>query len=150
VLVRPDLLEKVIAFVRSIGIEVEEGATPNSTVPGVDIIGGHVCIDTAILRNVGDVLHEAGHIALMPSDKRSQLDGWIGSNPADEMSTIAWSWAAGVHLGLAPEDILHDGALGGKGDNLRENFVAGSFVGVPMLQYWRMTSDYPRMLRWTR
>jgi hypothetical protein len=53
-----------------------------------------LCYDPAQLQHPGDLLHEAGHLAVKsPSDRR--LAGVnLGSDPAEEMMAIGWSYAA--------------------------------------------------------
>ena len=50
----------------------------------------------------GDVLHEAGHIAVVPSAERHLLNAETISlreaKEAEEMSAISWSYAAGIAL----------------------------------------------------
>ena len=159
--VRQDHLKTAIEFARSIGIPVHETKITRSTrVPGVDIVAGCVHIDSTELRGLGDFLHEVAHVALTPSADRHELDEWIAGTAAQEMSALAWTWALGQHLGFAPEDVFHDAVISGNGPTLRENFSAGRYIGVPMLQYWRLTNvnsgageaavTYPGMARWTR
>lgn len=154
------LLKQIVAFIRSLGIEVTEREMRRSTlVPGIDIEGGGLIVEEARLCKPADLLHEAGHIALTPIAQRAALDGTVGTSAAEEMSTIAWTWAAARHLGIDPREVFHDEVISGNGPALLENFEAGRYVGVPMLQYWRMTQEragggapppYPHMRRWTR
>lgn len=146
-------LDRVIAFARSIGVEVREGALDRETrVPGVDIVSGCVQLDRAVLRGIGDFLHEVAHVALTRPADRPALDEWVTGTEAQEISALAWTWAAGLYLGLDPSDVFHDAVISGNGPTLRENFSVGQYVGVPMLQYWGLTNApaYPRMARWMR
>lgn len=160
-MVRRDPLTIAIEFARSIGIPVHETKIARPTrVPGVDIVSGCVHVDSTELRGLGDFLHEVAHVALTPVADRHRLDEWITGTAAQEMSALAWTWALGQHLGLDPADVFHDAVISGNGPTLRENFIAGQYVGVPMLQYWRLTNvssgageakvTYPQMARWTR
>jgi hypothetical protein len=146
-------LDRVIAFARSIGVEVHEGELARSTrVTGVDIVSGCVHVDRALLRGIGDFLHEVAHVALTRLADRPALDEWVTGTDAQEISALAWTWAAGQYLGLEPSDVFHDAIISGNGPTLRENFSTGQYVGVPMLQYWNLTNNaaYPRMARWVR
>jgi hypothetical protein len=154
------LLTQIIAFIRSLGIEVAEREMRRTTlVPGIDIEGGGLIVEEPRLCKPADLLHEAGHIALTPIAQRAALDGTVGTSAAEELSTIAWTWAAARHLGIDPREVFHEEVISGNGPTLLENFEAERYVGVPMLQYWGMTRErsgdgapapYPRMLRWTR
>ena len=66
------LVQTMVAFVESIGIEVRAEDLPDTFLPGLDIRDGVLCIDMARLTHPGDILHEAGHIALA-DDQGCQL-----------------------------------------------------------------------------
>jgi hypothetical protein len=149
----PDVLGGVIAFIRSLGIAVAEREIHRPTlVPGIDIEQGGLIVDPPRLCQPADLLHEAAHIALTPAARRASLDGTISSTPTEEISAIAWTWAAAQHLGVDPEKVFHEEVISGNGPTLLDNFSAGRYVGVPMLQFWGLTQqrDYPRMNRWVR
>ena len=155
-------LPRIIDFIRSIGIEVEEGLMHRRTlVPGVDVQRGGLLVEASRLSMPADLLHEAAHIALTPSSRRHLVDGTMDGTPAEELSAIAWTWAAATVLELDPEDVFHQDVISGNGPTLLENFRARRFVGVPMLQHLGLTIDerhasergvapYPHMLRWLR
>ena len=82
-------------------------------------------------------------------------------NRGGEMMAIAWSYAAGVHLGIDLGIIFHEDGYRGGGKNIIQNFAKGNFIGVPLLQWAGMTCDvkraaelnllpYPVMKRWLR
>lgn len=148
------LLNRIIDFIRSLGIGIEERAMFRPTlVPGIDIVAGTLIVEEALLCKPADVLHEAGHIALTKPEDRPLLEGTISSSPAEEMATIGWTWAAAMHLGIGPGEVFHEEVISGNGTWLREIFEAGTPLGVPMLQYWGLvarTEPYPRMARWVR
>jgi hypothetical protein len=155
-------LRLIVGFIQSIGIEVNEGAMFRDTlVPGIDIVHGTLLIDEAAMCKPADLLHEAAHIALTLPDARTALDGTADTSPAEEVSAIAWTWAASRHLAIDPGETFHTDVISGNGPTLLENFLGGHFVGVPMLQYWGLTVEpkyaasrgvdpYPHMLRWLR
>ena len=59
------LTERLVAFVRGIGIEVRTATLPEKTVlPGLDIHHGAILVDDARMTHPGDILHEAGHLAV--------------------------------------------------------------------------------------
>lgn len=154
-------LDRVIAFIRSLGIGVDERAMFRPTlVPGIDIVNGGLVVEASLLCKPADLLHEAGHIALTKPADRPSLDGTITSTPTEEMATIGWTWAAAMHLGIPPEEVFHEEVISGNGGWLLENFAAGRFIGVPMLEFWGLAArksaqmngakPYPHMMRWVR
>jgi hypothetical protein len=154
--------EAILAFLREVGLEPREGSVPeHGAVPGVRIEAGGLVVDRQRLRHPGDLLHEAGHLAVMPPERRPLVRGRLEPDPAEEMMAIAWSYAAALHLGLDLAVLFHDEGYRGAGASLRENFAAGRFLGVPMLQWVGMSYEprqalahgvapYPHMVRWLR
>lgn len=148
---RREQLAACIQFIRSLGIEVHERAIHRPTlVPGIDIERGALVVEPDRMCRPADILHEAAHIALTLPAARPSLEGTIDSTPAEEMSAIAWTWAAALHLGLDTTQVFHEEVISGNGPTLLANFTAGHYVGVPMLQRWGLTMAYPEMGRWVR
>jgi len=153
------LTTQLIEFLRSIGLPVIERPIASSTVlPGIDVDRGSLVVDRAALKYPGDLLHEAGHLAVVPSLEREQMHANVGDDGGLEMAAIAWSYAAAVHLGLSPSVVFHPDGYRGEAASLAENFVQGRYFGVPLL-VWRGLTDpatapagsagaYPRMKRW--
>jgi hypothetical protein len=154
------LTERLVAFVRSIGIDVRTATLPEKTVlPGLDIRHGAILVDEARMNHPGDILHEAGHLAVTDPLKRDEPQ--LAPTPAEEMASIAWSYAALRHLALDPAIVFHEDGYKGEAAPLIENFTAGRYFGVPMLQFYGMAIEprraaavgaepYPHMLRWLR
>jgi hypothetical protein len=154
------LVEKVVGFVTGIGIGVHKATLSEPTIlPGLAIRNGAVLVDEGRLLYPGDILHEAGHIAVADPAERNQPT--LSPTPGDEMATLAWSYAAACFLGIAPEIVFHPAGYKGGASALVENFTAGRYVGVPLLQFYGMTVEprggagdgaavYPHMLRWLR
>jgi hypothetical protein len=69
-------------------------------------VNGEIVVDMEKLKYYGDILHEAGHIAVVPAKERSTLNekdiAKREQRDAEEMMVIAWSYAACVHLELMP------------------------------------------------
>ncbi|TMJ05955.1 MAG: hypothetical protein E6G97_01320 [Alphaproteobacteria bacterium] len=151
------LTEKLAAFVRSIGIDVRAATLTEPTfLPGLQIDCGALLIDEARLIYPGDILHEAGHIAV--SDPATRATAPVSTDPGEEMAASAWSYAAARKLGIDPAIVFHAGFKGG-GPSMVENFNAGRYIGVPMLHWFGMAVEprqaasldpYPHMLRWVR
>jgi hypothetical protein len=154
------LAEKLAGFARSIGIDVRTASLPEATfLPGIDVSSGVVLIDESRLLYPGDILHEAGHIAVTDPAERNLPN--LSPSDGDEMAALAWSYAAARHLGIDPEVVFHADGYRGGGANLVENFNCGRYVGVPLLQLYGMTVEprhaaahgvepFPHMLRWLR
>ncbi len=154
------LVIKLATFVRSIGIKVE--ACPidwKSRFPGLDIRQGAVLVDESRLIHPGNILHEAGHIAVHDPALRS--DPKFSPTKGEELGTLAWSYAAAVHLGLGAEVVFYPGSYTGWATALIENFAEGRYIGTPWLQRYGMAFEprlatergvepYPHMIRWLR
>jgi hypothetical protein len=113
---------------------------------------GVLTFDPQRLLYPGDLLHEAGHLAVLPSSERALVNGPVGDDGALEMSAIAWSWAAALEIGLAPSVVFHPEGYKGGSDSIVENFTAGRYFGVPMLEFYGLTGrgEYPAMRCWVR
>ena len=149
-------------FLEGIGLPVEIADGLGQTfLPGITARNGILAIDEARLLYPGDLLHEAGHLAMLRPQDRIRADGNMGDDGGLEMSAIAWSYAAAIHLGIAPSVVFHESGYKGGSQALLENFAAGRFIGVPMLEWAGLTvgerrakalgvPGYPAMLRWLR
>lgn len=159
-------LNKCIAFLENIGITTKyESFTEDGLLPGLKIENGTILIDIDKLLYPGDILHEAGHIAVVPANERQTLSNeTIDSrkdNAAEEMMAIAWSFAACLHLQLDTSFVFHENGYKGSASHIAENFKQGHYFGVPMLQWVGMALErkkedtpdlpvYPAMLKWMR
>lgn len=152
---------RAVSFLNEIGIPVEYNTLLHKTfLPGVAIINGGLVIDSEKLKYPGDILHEAGHIAVVPAADRSLLgEESIEKRvmrEAEEMMAIAWSYAACVHLGIDARFVFHDNGYKGGGGSIAENFMEGRYFGVPVLKWVGMCNNpeeengYPKMIKWLR
>ncbi len=160
----PDIIHEptrtIVAFLTEIGLEVTAAPiTEPAFLPGILVSHGGLVVDEAQLLHPGDLLHEAGHLAVVSSEKRRTLHHNVGKQAAEEMMAIAWSYAALVHLGLPPEVVFHPDGYRGGSQSLIENFTQGRYFGVPTLQWLGLTAEpkqarelgvppYPHMLKW--
>ena len=154
------LVQQIVAFLQSIGLAVRFGPVPEGAfLPGLQLRGGAIVIDEARLRYPGDLLHEAGHLALLPPQERALVDGDTGESGGLEMGAIAWSYAAALHLGINPAVVFHPDGYRGGSAALLENFAQGRYVGVPILEWLGLAvpptrakelgaEPYPAMSRW--
>ena len=159
----PPIAERILDFLRSVGIPLEERAITGETLlPGVEIREGRLIVDRERLVWPGDLLHEAGHLALVPSELRDRISGDLPDIPhAGEAEATAWAWAATVAIGLEPGILFHEGGYHGKSRRLAFTYSAGCWPGAAGLAAAGMTllpadaaqsgaSAYPAMVRWLR
>ncbi|WP_428253045.1 hypothetical protein [Gynuella sp.] len=153
----PENITRTITdFLNLVKIPIEYSQLSTHTfLPGILIHQGRLIIDLDKLKYSGDLLHEAGHIAVTPSEKREHLSGDVhkcGHGPAEEMAAIAWSWAACTKIGLAAEVLFHPDGYQGGSKNYIESFSSRGGFGYPLLAYWQMCQpdSYPTMEKWLR
>jgi hypothetical protein len=150
----------IATFLEQIGLPLHFCAISEPTfLPGIRIERGELLVDEARLRYPGDLLHEAGHLALLPTERRAAVTGDAGDNAGYEMGAIAWSYAAALYIGLDPAIVFHGDGYRGSAQAILENFASGRYIGVPILQWLGLTvsgsgnqeqevSAYPHMLKW--
>lgn len=151
----------IVAWLRQIGLTVRFAPLDADTfLPGVTLEPGGLIVDPERLLYPGDLLHEAGHLAVMPPAQRASTGSNVGSEMGDEIAAQTWSYAAAVHLGLPPETVFHSAGYKGAAKTLIQVYGDGS-AGVPLLQWMGLTLDpargaansmppYPHMIRWLR
>jgi hypothetical protein len=149
--------DEIIDFLRGIGLRVDEADLLEDTfLPGVRVAPGGIAVDRARLRWPGDLLHEAGHVAVMPAADRA-AGGPV--HPQAELAAIPWSYAAAVHVGLDPAVVFHEGGYGGRAEALLASIAAGVPPGLHLLEAAGLAASprraaglgvepYPHMLRW--
>lgn len=153
-----DMVDRIVAFVRGIGIPVaEDVVAADSFLPAVAVVGGGVVVDRARLQWPGDILHEAGHLAVLEAGVRG---GDVPDDRALELAAMAWSYAAAVELGIDPGVVFHAGGYHGRGPSLAQTYAMGLFIGLPELVAAGMAHSpltaprgapvYPAMVRWLR
>lgn len=158
------LLTTTINFIHAVGLQTMFCSLSENDcfLPGIFISHGKILIDEEKLQYPGDLIHEAAHLAVIPSVERQQISGPdIGKRTdaaAEEMMAIAWSYAACKHLAVDPAFVFHENGYKGGGKNIIEDFDAGRYFGVPVLQWLGMTNtgaadvaeNYPAMRKWLR
>lgn len=158
-------LDTITSFINHIGIPCVEGKVKESSfLPGIDIVDGSIIYDATKMQSPGDLLHEAGHIAVLLSEHRQyvtspDVNGDLQPGGA-EMAAIAWSWAAANHLKVPPEVVFHPDGYHGESNAIIDNFSNGRYFGVSLLQWFGMTVEkrttnasdaiYPVMHSWLR
>ncbi len=147
-------------FLERIGIEVETGPAGDSVLPGMTVRRGRVRVDPETPAYPGDLLHEAGHLAVSDPAARAAIET-IAVDPGDEMAAIAWSVAAAHACGITFETLFFDDGYRGGAGALRTAFAGKGTLGVPMLAWFGMPAEphraeewgvpaFPAMSRWLR
>lgn len=161
-----ELISKITTFINDIGLVCVEGEIPQETfLPGMHIENGCITYNYDLVNHPGDLIHEAGHLAVIMPDERKvagpdNISGSMDPGGA-EMGAIAWSWAALKHLQLPAEVLFHEEGYKDGSANLIENFSEGHYLGVPLLQWMGLTKEpkigieaddftYPAMKKWLR
>lgn len=151
---------RILAFLDSIGIAVAVGDAQGSLLPGITVRCGRIIIDPAVPAWPGDLLHDAGHIAVTPPEDR-YVRAEISHDPAEEMGAIAWSVAAAAAIDIPVESVFHDAGYRGGSDAMITSFRDAPSIGVPWLAWLGMTAEphraaesgiaaFPAMQRWLR
>ncbi len=159
-------LPAILAFLAQVGIAVrEEPIAQDTFLPGIAIRDGALVFDPARLQWPGDLLHEAGHIAVLPPAIRPQAsdDLQLGAEIpfAGEMEALAWAYAAAMGIGLPVEVLVHEGGYKGQSKALLQMYALGIYPGLQGLCGAKMAESpnfmpacgpvhYPRMLKWLR
>ncbi|MBO9199064.1 MULTISPECIES: hypothetical protein [Niastella] len=161
-----DLLEQSVEFLNNIGIETSYRKIGNkSFLPGLLINKGTIIIDKDALEHPGDILHEAGHIAIVPAFERQGLSekGIIKrkNRESEEIMAIAWSYAACIYLSIDPFFVFHEQGYRGGRDFITDSCRDKNYIGLSMLENIGMTvnmkkamrlnlTPYPHMIKWLR
>jgi hypothetical protein len=161
-----ELTTKIVGFLVAIGIPVTEAElTTDGFLPGILVRDGGLTVDRARLRHPGDLLHEAGHLAVLDPAARRRFgapQGLAGHDMGQlEIAAVGWSYAAARHLDLDLDVVFHAGGYAGRGPALVRSFAYGVHVGVADLEAAGLTvtlaeadrrgiAPYPHMIRWLR
>jgi hypothetical protein len=149
-------------FLESIGLRVRAGEVPEGSIlPGIRMESGGMVVDEERLLYPGDLLHEAGHLAVLTSEQRAGQGPEAGNDLGNEIGAMCWSYAAAMYLQIDPAVVFHPFGYRGASESHLENFREGRYPGLPLLQWMGMTADekrarelgvkpYPHMLRWLR
>lgn len=161
-----DLVDRILGFLRAAGITVNErGLADGTFLPGVLIESGTLVVDRSKLRWPGDLLHEAGHLAVTPATLRASLsdalDGEMSAPCAGEVEATAWAYAACVALRIDASILFHGGGYHGHSAGLIQTYALGVYPGSAGLARAGLTlvgnearergvQPYPHMVQWLR
>ena len=159
-------LQQILHFLKEIGIPVVETTLPTDTfLPGLDLGANCVLVDFNQLKYPGDLLHEAGHLAVTTPEQRNAIGTDQLQQPfpddGEEIVTLLWSYAAAVHIGLPLEVVFHPDGYKGQSDWLIELFESKTYSGLPLLEWMGLTlgpdlalaegkQAFPVMQHWLR
>lgn len=149
-------IERFGAFLQKIGIETRETTLGACTfLPGVEIKNGVLLYDPEKLLYPGDLLHEAGHIALTPACQRPRLCGNVtDTDPqreGDEIAVMLWTYAAAREMDIPLEIVFHEHGYKDQSDWLMETYAKGNYIGLPLLKWMGLADDrFPAMQKWLR
>ena len=157
---------RILVFLAEIGLSVREGEVSDSSfLPGIEVANGGLIVDRSRLKYRGDLLHEAGHLAVVPASLRSSLSGEVKTpdenEEAVEVMAMLWSYAACLHLDIDPRVVFHEHGYRGHSPGLLNTFQLGFFPGVHHLEATGMTVGradpsrpevlpFPVMQKWLR
>jgi hypothetical protein len=158
-------LEKVLSFLNKIGIDVVEKQLENPFLPGLSLGPNCLYIDFKKLLYPGDILHEAGHLAVTTPEERKiagtekMAADW--PSQGEEMGAILWSFAAAKHLELPVEFVFHPNGYKNESEWLISNFTNENYIGLPFLEWAELAlskvnaakegkEPFPNMLKWLR
>lgn len=156
----PEPAPAMLAFMDRIGLPWEAAELGEDTfLPGLHIEQGRLSVDGRRLAHPGDILHEAAHLAVLPAAERGGACAATLEDPGLEIASLAWSYAACLHLGLEPETVFHPFGYKGESAWLLETYRSGATLGQPLLAWMGLTEwgpdsaperRFPAMLRWLR
>lgn len=155
------IIAQIYTFLADIGITVVETTITQSTfLPGILIDRGTLAVDRTKLLYPGDILHEAGHIAVTPAAGRHLLqDNITDGHPekqGDELAVLLWTFAACQHIGIPAEVVFHPDGYNGDSQWLLDTFANKVYVGLPLLVWMGMAKEttadggFPLMTTWLR
>ncbi len=158
-------VKKVLQFLEEIEIDVIEKPLDSTFLPGLELGPNCIYIDYEKLLYPGDILHEAGHLAVTTASNRNLIG--TAEIPADwptqgeEIAAILWSFAALHHLQLPIEFVFHPNGYRNQSDWFISNFNSGTYIGLPFLEWMGLCvgneraekenkSPFPAMQKWLR
>lgn len=144
--------EATMQFFRSIGLTVAVEPGASGFIDHVSVIRGGLRVDPKA--PASGLLHEAGHLAIVPARFRHYLSGDLDEGMTqifaelDQMElepdsqlqramlqtgdpeATAWAFAAGRAIGLPDELIIQDDEYSGEGGFIRGALAANSYLGI--------------------
>nr|WP_321233596.1 hypothetical protein [uncultured Psychroserpens sp.] len=151
------ILDCIVNFLNSIQIKViNQDLSDDTFLPSLSLKGQTILVDQHQLKYPGDLLHEAGHIAVTEAHLRpligsTEMDkDW--PSQGDEIAAILWSYAALYHLQLDPKIVFHNEGYRNASSWFIEQFTNKVYMGLPLLHWMGLcdTTSFPEMKQWLR
>lgn len=153
-------------FIESLGISIIPRKLDHSTfLPGLDLGPNCIYVDQDKLLYPGDLLHEAGHLAVTTGAQRAAVGSADLELPwptdGEEIGTLLWSYAAAHHLEIPLDIVFHRHGYKNDSTWLIHHFQRGNYIGLPFLQWIGLCFDdkqatlhqaaaFPAMRQWLR
>ncbi|MBC3873948.1 hypothetical protein H8K55_10125 [Undibacterium sp. LX15W] len=153
-------------FVEGLGITIIFRQLHAPTfLPGLDLGPNCIYVDSEKLLYPGDLLHEAGHLAVTTAPQRAAVGSAALELPwptdGEEIAAVLWSYAAAVHLEIPLEIVFHSEGYKNESGWLIDHFQQKQFIGLPLLQWMGLCYDeqqaplhqaqpFPVMRKWMR
>lgn len=173
---RVTALERSVDFLREIGISTEPSANSKGFLENIRIDHG-ILFYNPDHATAANILHEAGHLAVLPSKLRHKTGNDLDEtfihlgdimdqafdmdNPdspemrallqCGETEATAWAWAAGKAIGLPEEIIIEDQDYDNSGADMRIALSLNCYFGINGLVAGYMATSvktYPTLTRW--
>lgn len=160
------ITQKILSFLHTIGIDTIEKELPDDTfLPGLSLSNKGIEIDFNKLLYPGDILHEAGHLAVTTAEDRNKIGtlematDW--PSQGEEIGAMLWSFAASQYLEIPLEIVFHDNGYKGSSHWLMESYENETYIGLPYLEWCGLTVSnekakaqnvkaFPHMIKWLR
>lgn len=161
-----ELINRITGFLAGKGIAiVPASGLRESFLPGLELGPGCIYVDFEQLLYPGDLLHEAGHLAVTTGTQRALIGTAEIEQPwpteGEEMAAILWSYAAMRELEIPQEVLFHADGYKGQSDWLINTFADGNYIGLPFLEWAGLAygpqkaaekgvEPFPKMVKWLR
>lgn len=141
---------KVLNFLTEIGLPWRFDEDAKGFLSSCSIQDGTLLVHRST--NASDILHEAGHLCILPGDFRHLCQDDLGDIQAAMLDVIgmefldtpfmscviqtsdpeatAWAWAAGKKIGLPEDRIIEDDDYNGEGKEMRINLSFNAYIGI--------------------
>jgi len=142
------MLDKVIKTLNEIGLNaILDEATTDGFLKNIHIKQGVIFVNSKC--DISAILHEAGHLALLPKQYRLQVSGDVSiiqkkmckeidwTNPqnqqylyADDTEATAWAWAFGKYLDIPEDKIIPKSVYQNNGLDIRYGLKHNTYLGI--------------------
>ncbi len=144
--------ERAMQFLSEIGIAVQLAPGASGFIEHVEVLNGGLHVDPRA--PASGLLHEAGHLAIVPTEFRHLLGGNLVAGmkkiyehldsmelepdshlqramlQTGDAEATAWAFAAGRAIGLPDNLIIQDDEYGAEGRFIRNSLAAGAYLGI--------------------